>query len=184
MFWELEKRCGQTPKPPEMPLKQGKTSQHHNRPRCMDCPQIGPKNATKLVKIRQKDKWYLLRAPTPPPLEPNVTFIRTPPPAFTRVPAKVSRIQQSFGEGALVYGSPVERAQLNKQIWGIVPRLGGKILLMCFRGHFFGEEGGVAKKHRLLNRIPRKSRDKPVRTLSICFFFGGVFRSQKMKLCL
>ena len=34
-----------TPKPPEMPLKQGKTSQHQNWPRYMDCPQIGPKNA-------------------------------------------------------------------------------------------------------------------------------------------
>ena len=30
----------------------------------MDCPQIGPKNAIKLGEKRQKDKWYLFRAPT------------------------------------------------------------------------------------------------------------------------
>ena len=30
----------------------------------MDCPQIGPKNAIKLGKKRQKDKWYPFRAPT------------------------------------------------------------------------------------------------------------------------
>ena len=45
-------------------FKQGKTSQHHNWPRYMDCPQIGPKGAIKLGKKRQKDKWYLFRAPT------------------------------------------------------------------------------------------------------------------------
>ena len=49
-----------------MPLKQGKTSQHHNWPRYMDCPQIGPKSAIKLGKQRQKDKWYLFRRPPPP----------------------------------------------------------------------------------------------------------------------
>ena len=43
-----------TPKPPEMPLKQGKTSQYHNWPRNMDWPQIGPKIATKQVKKRPK----------------------------------------------------------------------------------------------------------------------------------
>ena len=80
MFWELEKaifrhekdkwwiRGSKTPKPPEMPLKPGETSQHHNRPRYMDCPEIGPKSAIKQGKKRQKDKWYLFRAPTPPPL--------------------------------------------------------------------------------------------------------------------
>ena len=79
MFGELEKaifgpdkdkwriRGSKTPKPPEMPLKQGKTSQHHNWPRYTDCPQIGPKSAIKLGKRRQKDKWYLFRAPAPPP---------------------------------------------------------------------------------------------------------------------
>ena len=48
--WELEKTIfgpekdkwwiqgSKIPKPPEMPLKQGKTSQHHNWPRYMDCP--------------------------------------------------------------------------------------------------------------------------------------------------
>ena len=45
-------------------LKQGKTSQHDNWPRYMDCPQVGPKSAFKLGKKRQKDKWYLFRAPT------------------------------------------------------------------------------------------------------------------------
>ena len=43
-------------------LKQGKMSQHHNWPRHMDWPQIGPKSAIKLGKKRQKDKWYLFRA--------------------------------------------------------------------------------------------------------------------------
>ena len=73
MFWELEKaifgpeknkwriRGSKTPKPPEMPLKQGKTSQHHNWPRYMDCPQIGPKSIIKLGKERRKHKWYLSR---------------------------------------------------------------------------------------------------------------------------
>ena len=76
MFWELEKaifgpekdkwwiRGSKTPKPPEMPIKLGKTSQHHNWPRHMDWPQFGPKIAIKQGKKRQKDKWYLIRAPT------------------------------------------------------------------------------------------------------------------------
>ena len=38
-------RGPKTPKPPEMPLKQGKTSQHHHWPRYMDWPQIGPRIA-------------------------------------------------------------------------------------------------------------------------------------------
>ena len=53
-----------TKKPPETPLRQGKTSQHHNWPRYMDCPQVGPKSTGVKKKKRQEDKWYLLRAPT------------------------------------------------------------------------------------------------------------------------
>ena len=76
VFWELEFVIfgpekdkwwiwgSKTPKPPEMPLKLGKTSQHHNWPGYMDWPQIGPKNAIKVGKKRQKDKWYQFRAPT------------------------------------------------------------------------------------------------------------------------
>ena len=76
MFWELEKAIfgpekdkwwiwgSKTPKPPEMPIKLGKRSQYHNWPRYMECPQIGPKIAIKQGKKRQKDKWYLFRAPT------------------------------------------------------------------------------------------------------------------------
>ena len=75
MFWELKAifgpekdewwiRGSKTPKPPEMPLKQGKMSQHHSWPRYMDWPQIGPKSAIKQGKERQKDKWYLFPAPT------------------------------------------------------------------------------------------------------------------------
>ena len=83
MFWELDKAIfgpekdkwwiwgSKTPKPPEMPIKLGKTSQHHNWPRYMDWPQFGPKIAIKQGEKRQKDKWYLFRAPT-----------RTPPPDF------------------------------------------------------------------------------------------------------
>ena len=58
-----------TPKPPEMPIKLGKTPQHHNWPCYMDWPQIGPRIAIKQEEQRQKDKWYPFRAPT-----------RTPPP--------------------------------------------------------------------------------------------------------
>ena len=47
-----------------MPIKLGKTSQHHNWPRYMDWPQIGPIIAIKQGKKRQKDKWYPIRAPT------------------------------------------------------------------------------------------------------------------------
>ena len=47
-----------------MRIKLGKTLQHHNWPRCMDWPQLGPKLAIKQGKNRQKDKWYLFRAPT------------------------------------------------------------------------------------------------------------------------
>ena len=43
-----------TPKPPEMPIKLGKTSQHHNWPRYMDWPQIGPKIAIKQGKKTPK----------------------------------------------------------------------------------------------------------------------------------
>ena len=62
MFWELEKAIfgpekdkwwiwgSKTPKPPEMPIKLGKTSQHHNWPRYMDWPQLGPKIAVKQGK--------------------------------------------------------------------------------------------------------------------------------------
>ena len=62
VFWELEKAIigaekdkwwiwgSKTPKPPEMPIKLGKTSQHHNWPRYMDWPQIGPKIAIKQGK--------------------------------------------------------------------------------------------------------------------------------------
>ena len=79
MFWELEKAIfgpekdkwwiwgSKTPNPPEMPIKLGKTSQHHNWPRYMDWPQIGPKIAIKQGKKRQKDKWYLFRAPSKDP---------------------------------------------------------------------------------------------------------------------
>ena len=79
MFWELEKAIfgpekekwwnwgSNTPKPPEMPIKQGKTSQHHNWPPYMDWPQIGPKCAIKQGKKLQKDKWYPFRAPTDGP---------------------------------------------------------------------------------------------------------------------
>ena len=60
-FWRFQTYSGpkrtngefgvsKTPKPPELPLKQGKTSQHHNWPRYMDWPQIGPKSAIKLGK--------------------------------------------------------------------------------------------------------------------------------------
>ena len=55
-----------------MPLKQGKTSQHHNWPRYMDYPQIGPKSAIKLGEKRRKDKWYLFCAPTAPPPKKKV----------------------------------------------------------------------------------------------------------------
>ena len=58
---QTRKKGFETPKPPEMPTKIGKTSQPHNWPRYMDSPQIGPKIAIKQVK---KDKWYLFRAPT------------------------------------------------------------------------------------------------------------------------
>ena len=54
-------RGSKTPKPPEMPIKPWKTSQHHNWPHW---PQIGPKRAIKQGKKRQKDKWYQFRAPT------------------------------------------------------------------------------------------------------------------------
>ena len=76
VFWELEEAIfgpekdkwwiwgSNTPKPPEMPTKPGKTSQHHNWPRYMDWPQIGPTVAIKQGKKRQKDKWYPFRAPT------------------------------------------------------------------------------------------------------------------------
>ena len=76
VFWELEKAIfgpekdkwwiwgSKAPKTPEMPIKQGKTSQHHNWPRYMDWPQSGPKIAIKQGKKRQKDKWYPFRAPT------------------------------------------------------------------------------------------------------------------------
>ena len=43
-----------TPKPPEMPIKPGKTSQHHNWPRYMDWPQIGPNIAKKQGEITPK----------------------------------------------------------------------------------------------------------------------------------
>ena len=95
MFWELEKAIfgpekdtwwiwgSKTPKPPELPIKLGKAPQHHNWPRYMDWPQIGPKVAIKHGKKRQKDKWYLFRAPTPPPspsknckILPFVSFFR------------------------------------------------------------------------------------------------------------
>ena len=82
MFGELEKTifgpekdkwwiwgC-KTQKPPEMPIKLGKTSQHHNWPRYMDGPQIGPKFAIKQGKKRQKDKRYPFRAPTKPKIPP------------------------------------------------------------------------------------------------------------------
>ena len=81
VLWELEKaifgpekdkwwiRGSKTPKPLEMPIKLGKTSQHHNWPRYMDWRQFGPKIAIKQGEKRQKDKWYLFRAPTPPPFE-------------------------------------------------------------------------------------------------------------------
>ena len=59
-----------------MPIKQGKTSQHHNWPRYMDCPQVGSKSAIKLVKKHQKDKWCLFRVPTPPP-PPGVYVLRS-----------------------------------------------------------------------------------------------------------
>ena len=49
-----------------MPVKLGKTSQHHTWPRYTDWPQIGPKIAIKQGEKRQKDKWYLFRTPTPP----------------------------------------------------------------------------------------------------------------------
>ena len=76
MFWELEKAIigpekdkwwiwgSKTPKPPEMPIKLGKTSQHHNWPGYMDWPQIGPK-----IAIEQGEKPH--RAPTPPPPQKN-----------------------------------------------------------------------------------------------------------------
>ena len=55
-----------TPKPPEMPLKQGKTSKPHYWPRYMDCPPNWAKKCYKTGDKRQKDKWYPFRAPTPP----------------------------------------------------------------------------------------------------------------------
>ena len=77
MSWELEKAifepkkdkcliwCSKTPKPPEMPIKQGKASQHHNWPRCRDWPQMGPKIAIKLrKKTPKKDKWFHFHAAT------------------------------------------------------------------------------------------------------------------------
>ena len=66
MFWQLKKAIfgpekdkwwiwgSKTPKPPEMPIKLGKTSQHHNWPRYMDWPQIVPKIAIKQGKKTPK----------------------------------------------------------------------------------------------------------------------------------
>ena len=39
----------------------------------MDWPQIGPKIAIKQGKKRQKDKWYLFRAPTPLPFHSRLS---------------------------------------------------------------------------------------------------------------
>ena len=47
-----------TPNPPEMPIKIGKTSQHHNWPRYMDWPQIRRNIAVKQGTKRQKHKWH------------------------------------------------------------------------------------------------------------------------------
>ena len=82
MFWELEKAIfgpekdkwwiwgSKTPKPPEMPIKLGKTSQHHKLPRYMDWPQIGPKIAIKQGKKNAKrtNGTHFAR-PQPPPLD-------------------------------------------------------------------------------------------------------------------
>ena len=53
-------------RPPEMPLKQGKTSQHHNWPRYMDWPQIGPKIAIKQGKKPQRTNGTYFARPPPP----------------------------------------------------------------------------------------------------------------------
>ena len=70
MFWELEKAIfrpekdkwwiwgSKTPKPLEMPTKLGKTSQHHNWPRYLGWPQIGPKIAIKQPKGHVSDIFF------------------------------------------------------------------------------------------------------------------------------
>ena len=47
-----------------MPLKQGKTSQHHNWPRCMDCPQNSAKKCYKTgeQKARRTNGTYFARS--------------------------------------------------------------------------------------------------------------------------
>ena len=80
MLWELEKAIfgpekdkwwiwgSKTRKPPEMPIKLGKTSQHHNWPRYMDWPQIGPKNYFKTGEKTPKGHMVSIsRGPPPPP---------------------------------------------------------------------------------------------------------------------
>ena len=77
MFWEPEEKAifgpeedkwwiwgSETPKPLGMPVKLGKTSQHHNWPRYMDWPQIGPKTAIK----QGKNGTYFARPHPPPPM--------------------------------------------------------------------------------------------------------------------
>ena len=51
-----------TQKPPEMPIKLGKASQHHNWPRYMDWPQIGPKIAIKQGKTPKGEMVPISRA--------------------------------------------------------------------------------------------------------------------------
>ena len=83
MFWEPEKAIfgpekdkrwiwgSKIPKPREMPVKQGQTSQKDKWPRYMDWPQIGPKIAIKQGKnAKRTNGTYLARPhPHPPPLK-------------------------------------------------------------------------------------------------------------------
>ena len=55
-------RRSKSPKQPEMPIKQAKTSEHHNWPRYRKWPQIGPTNTIEQGKKRRNEKWYLVRA--------------------------------------------------------------------------------------------------------------------------
>ena len=69
--------------------------------------------------------------------------------------------------------SGIEKSHKHKQIGEIIPGLGGWQTFVC-AVFFLGGRGG-GEKH--INKIPRKSRDNPVRNLFMCFLFGGFLRS-------
>ena len=78
MFWELEKAIfgpekdkwwiwgSKTPKPPEMTIKLGQKSQHHNWPHYMDWHQIGPKIAIKQGNNTKRTNGTHFARPPPP----------------------------------------------------------------------------------------------------------------------